>query len=86
MSSKEDHPSIDALDAIDRALAGGRLSASELWSLRAGIAELLRAAKTVVDHDRLQSLADQDINNLDHALSQLGTLSEAAKALALDES
>jgi hypothetical protein len=76
---------IDALDTLDRALAGDRLAPGELRELRTAVRELLLAGKAVVDHDRLQSLTDQDINRLDAALGQLGTLSEAAKALAIDE-
>lgn len=76
---------IDALDILDRALAGDRLAPGELRELRTAVRELLLAGKAVVDHDRLQSLKDQDINRLDAALGQLGMLSEAAKALAMDE-
>ncbi|WP_395794809.1 hypothetical protein [Aquimonas sp.] len=76
---------IDALDILDRALAGERLVPGELRELRAGVGELLRAAKTVVDHDRLQSLTDREINRLDGALRNLGMLSAAAVALAQDD-
>lgn len=76
---------IDALDILDRALAGERLAPGELRELRTAVRELLLAGKAVVDHDRLQSLKDQDINRLDAALGQLGMLSEAVKALAMDE-